>query len=206
MKTLRSKKTARKAAAKPKRTAGNKAAPASKKELLSPHEIYFRQLFASSLEGIVALNREDRIVEANPSFLRIFGFTLKEIVGQRLNDLIVPRNLGQEAEGLSKKVLNNEAVQTETVRRRKDGSMVHVSVLGAPILADGKRIGIFGIYRDISSQKKAEAALKESEVQYRRLVESASDIIYSTDLIGRFLYANPVALKITGYSEAEIVG
>ena len=206
MKTLRSKKTARKSAAEPKRTAGKKAAPASKKELLSPHEIYFRQLFASSLEGIVALNREDRIVEANPSFLRIFGFTLKEIVGQRLNDLIVPRNLGQEAEGLSKKVLNNEAVQTETVRRRKDGSMVHVSVLGAPILADGKRIGIFGIYRDISSQKKAEAALKESEVQYRRLVESASDIIYSTDLIGRFLYANPVALRITGYSEQEIIG
>lgn len=206
MKTSRSNKTPQKHAAKPKSTSVKKAGGPAKEKRLSSHDIYFRQLFENSLEGVVALDGQDRIVEANPSFLRIFGFTLKEIVGRRLNDLIVPRNLAEESEGLSKKVLNNEAVQVETVRMRKDGSMVHVSVLGAPILADGKRIGIFGIYRDISSQKIAEGALKEREEQYRRLVESANDIIYSTDLIGRFLYANPVALRITGYSESEILG
>ncbi len=206
MVTRRSKKLPRKPTPKQKSTARENTGLGSKGKRLTTHEIYFRQLFESSLEGIVALDREDHIVEANSSFLKLFGFTLQEIKGRRLNDLIVPPNLSQEGEGLSKKVLNNEAVQAETVRLRKDGSLVHVSVLGTPILADGERIGIFGIYRDISSQKKAEAALKESEEQYRRLVESASDIIYSTDLIGRFLYANPVALRITGYSEAEILG
>jgi PAS domain S-box-containing protein len=202
MKTSRSKKKIQKRTAKTKSTAGK----ASERKSLSSHEIYFRQLFESSLEGIVALDSEDRIVEANPSFLKLFGFTIEEIVGQRLNDLIVPKNLAAEGEGLSRKVLNNEEVQTETVRMRKDGTAVHVSVLGAPILADGERIGIFGIYRDISRQKQAEAELKVKEEQYRQMVESANDIIYKTDLVGRFLYANPVALRITGYSEEEILG
>lgn len=172
---------------------------------LSPHEIYFRQLFENSQEAIVTLDREDRIVEANRSFLELFGFAMSEIKGERLNDLIVPKSLKDEGEGLSRKVMSNEKVHAETVRMRKDGSAVHVSVLGAPILVNGKRIGIFGIYRDISAQKQAETALMESEERYRQLVENAHDIIYTTNLGGRFLYANPIALKITGYSEQEIL-
>jgi PAS domain S-box-containing protein len=167
---------------------------------------YFRELFESSPEGIVALDRNDNVVDANPSFLKLFGYSLPEIKGRQLNDLIVPDKLSEEGADLSRRVLKNEPIEAETLRKRKDGTLVRVSVLGTPIMLGKDRIGIYGIYRDITKQKSAEEALRESEARYRALVESANDIIYSTDLTGHFVYANPVALRTTGYSEKEVIG
>ena len=182
--------------------------PRTKAKLLddSQLDVYFRHLFESSPEGIVTLDKSGIVVDANEAFLTLFGHSLQEIKGLELDDLIVPENLSDEGKTLSRRVLKNETIETETVRKRKDGTLIHVSILGTPIMVGSDRIGIFGIYRDISKHTLAEEALRESEARYRVIVESAQDIIYSTDLTGRFVYANPNALRATGYSEQEIIG
>ena len=169
-------------------------------------DVYYRHLFEGSPEGIVTLDKTGVVVDANHSFLRLFGYSIKEIKRRELDDLIVPDNLSDEGRNLSRRVLSNETIEAETTRRRKDGSLIRVSVLGTPIMVGKSRVGIYGIYRDITKHKIAEEALRESEGRYRSIVESARDIIYSADLSGHFIYANPNALEATGYSELEIIG
>lgn len=169
-------------------------------------DVYFRHLFESSPEAIVTLDRAGNVVDANEAFLRLFGYALEEIRGRQLDDMILPANEIEKGKELSQRVLKNETIEVESIRKRKDGSRFHVSVLGTPVMDGKKRIGIFGIYRDITNQKRSEEALKESEARYRAFVESAHDIIYSADLGGRFVYANPNALQATGYTESEIIG
>ena len=170
------------------------------------HTLYFQQLFENSPEGVVFLDKQDRIIDINRAFSTLFGYSLEEARGRQLDDLIVPSDLVKEADDLSLRVTNNETIQSETIRKRKDGTPVYVSIIGSPIRLGRDRIGVCGIYRDITAQKQAEEALRESQFRYRTLVESADDIIYTADLSGHFLYANPVALKMTGFTEQEIVG
>ena len=169
-------------------------------------DVYYRHLFEESPEGIVTLDKSGLVVEANKTFLRLFGYSMEELRGRELDDVILPDNLSSEGKDFSRRVLQNESIEAETTRKRKDGSLIQVSVLGTPVMSGKKRIGIYGIYRDITRQKAAEQSLRESEERYRSIVESAQDIIYSADLAGRFLYANPNALRATGYSENEIIG
>ncbi len=119
----------------------------------------FQQLFHNSPSGIVIIDDTDRIVDVNRGFVDLFQFETKEITGKPLADFIVPDNLAQEAAQLSEMVYERRTISHETVRQRKDGSTVDVSVLGYPIeLAEG-RIGAFGLYSDITERKRAERKL-----------------------------------------------
>jgi PAS domain S-box-containing protein len=193
----------------PAKSRTRKSAPQSRSSSTNQHanhRLYFQQLFENSPEGVVFLDKHDQIIDVNHAFTKLFGYTLKQAQGRKLDDLIVPADLRGEADDLSARVTRNETVQAETIRKQKDGSPIYVSIIGSPIRLGGNKVGVCGIYRDITAQKMAEEALKESRVRYRTLVESADDIIYTADLAGYFLYANPVALKITGYLEKEILG
>ncbi len=119
----------------------------------------FQQLFHNSPAGIVILDDVDRIVDVNRGFVDLFQYEAAEVTGQPLSDFIVPENLAGEAAQLSKLVYERRSVNHETVRRRKDGSTVDVSVLGYPIELSGGRTGAFGLYTDIRERKRAERKL-----------------------------------------------
>ena len=75
------------------------------------------------------------------------------------------------------------------------------------LLLEGEEIiGFQAICRDITELKKAQISLVESEKRYRQLVERAGDIIYQIDANGFFTVCNPVASRITGYSQEELIG
>lgn len=126
---------------------------------LERDQAFFRQLFQSSPAGIVILDNDDRVVEANETFYRLFQRRPDEVAGQCLSDLIVPPELREEAAELSRAVFERRTVEFETVRMRSDGSLVDVSILGYPVELDDRRIGGFGIYSDIGVRKRAERQL-----------------------------------------------
>ena len=129
-------------------------------EGLQLDRVYFEQLFEASPEAIVVLDGEDRVVRANRAFEGLFGYTLAEAQGRTINELIVPPELQAAAVALTRDVAAGRTVFVEAPRRRKDGTTLHASVLGTPVMVHGDQVAVYGIYRDITSQKDAEEALR----------------------------------------------
>lgn len=144
----------------------------AKKEL-EIQKTYFEQLFQSSPLAIVILDKSDKVLRVNSEFIKLFNYTEEETTGKLINDLIVPPGLGSEANSLTGKVINGEAVNYDTIRCRKDGTLLNVSILGAPIKSDSGQVAIYGIYRDVTAQKKYE---KEREELIRELQEALKNI------------------------------
>ena len=95
----------------------------------------------------------------------------------------------------------------ETVRQAKDGHLVDVSLTVAPVRdATGSIVGATAIARDLTARKRADVALRTSEVRWRSIIDSAVDGIVVIDAHGRIEAFNPAAERLFGYGEPEVVG
>jgi PAS domain S-box-containing protein len=119
-------------------------------------ELHLLRLFESTPEAVVLLDPESRVVRANTAFVKLFGYEQEELARRSVDDLIVPPERAAEAAGYTAQTIGGQAVQAETVRRRKDGTTVDVSVLGAPVFQQGRQVGIFGMYRDMGERRRRE--------------------------------------------------
>ena len=122
---------------------------------------YFETLVSNSPVAIVVLDREYKITTCNPAFETLFGYPRSEAIGRDLDSLITTEATRIEAMGYTQEALDHP-VHGLGRRRRKDGSMVDVEVLGVPVIAGGARVGLMGLYHDITellhARKDAEAA------------------------------------------------
>ncbi|NEZ02973.1 EAL domain-containing protein [Wenzhouxiangella sp. XN201] len=156
----------------------------------------FRKLFESAPEGIVLLDNRDCIVRVNPGFLDMFGYRKDEVVGRPINSLIVDGGLDEEASDLTRRVIDHQSIRKDTVRYRKDGTMLYVSILGHPVTLGEGQVGVYGIYRDVTEQKLSEEMLRQSEDKYRTIVETIEDGYFEVDLEGNFLFFNEALPRI----------
>ncbi len=97
-------------------------------------------------------------------------------------------------------------VQADYRHRTKDGSWVHLEAVGTNLLHDPLIKGIVLNVRDITEQKQAEKALKNSEEKYRTIVESIEDGYFEVDLAGNYTFFNEAMSRMTGYSSNEMMG
>jgi len=123
-------------------------------EALRAQTAYFQQLFDSSPDAIVMLDTDDRVLKVNRGFETLFGYGSEEVTGRSLNHFVIPENHEDESSISSRTVLQGGVVRKETVRRRKDGSLVDVSVVGYPIEVDGRMGGMYVTYTDITERKQ----------------------------------------------------
>ena len=164
----------------------------------------FEQLFENIPIGIALLDDHDVIRRVNLAFQDIFQYASAEVTNQPLNSVIVPPNLIEEATRLSADALQGKSVQRESLRRRKDGTLVPVHIYAVPIKIDQKLIGIFAIYVDISKQKQ-----REQKLEYLSTHDALTDLYnrayFETELIrlerGRSYPVSIVVADIDGLKQ-----
>ena len=118
----------------------------------------FRVLFENSPEALMYTDDNYRVIAINSRFKDLFGYSIEEIKGKNINDFIVPEEKKKEAEDLDY-MSQKGYVFYETVRKRKDGTLIHVSISANPIISDGKIKGRMVMYKDITERKEIERKL-----------------------------------------------
>ena len=157
----------------------------------------------SSDDAIISKTLDGVITSWNKSAERMFGYTREEAVGQHIT-LIIPEDRRDEEAKIVERLRRGERVDHfETVRLRKDGTLLELSLTISPVKdAAGRVIGASKVARGITEQKQIEKALAERA----RLLDLSSDAIFVRDAADRVTYWNRSASELYGYSREEAVG
>src|SRR5580704_10930540 len=175
-------------------------------ERVAEHTAYLQALTENNPLAIVVMDANRRIELCNPAFEILFGYHMADILGAELDALVAPEADRQEAVSLSRRAGAGEVVRAKAKRRRSDGSLVDVQILGVPLIVKGRRIGCFGMYEDITEHRRAEEGQRQAEEKFRSLFENAVEGIFQTSPEGKFLSVNPALARMCGYpSPAEMV-
>ena len=165
----------------------------------------WNQAVEGSLSGIVFTDPEGRISYANRAWIRMFGYEQpSEVLGRPASEFA---EFSQNATEILATILAQGGWSGEASGRKKNGECFTIEISGA-ILRDaaGEPIGLMGSFIDVSRRNRAEAAQQSSEEQYRSLVESAVDPIFTCDPTGRYLYVNKAAATTLGWEPLELMG
>ena len=141
------------------------------KDTSSIRQQFFDQMFQAHPDGLSIADGDHRVLWANEKFCQMFGYAASEIVGHQLESLVVPAERQAESRWVNEALTRGERITLETKRRRKDGSLVDVSVSCAPLLLDGKFNGFYAGYHDITDRRRVEAL---SSALYRVAEKSSS--------------------------------
>jgi PAS domain S-box-containing protein len=162
----------------------------------------------SSDDAIVGKSLDGKIVSWNAGAERIYGYSASEVLARPISVLIPPEQRDELPEILERLKRDERIQHYETVRVRKDGERINVSVSISPVKdAEGKVIGASAIARDVTERKHVEAQLRKSEAQFRSLVHDAPYGIFRVTLDGQLLHVNPALVMMLGYdSEEELMG
>ncbi|WP_414588224.1 PAS domain S-box protein [Scytonema sp. PCC 10023] len=173
-------------------------------EALQRSEAKFRTIFENSQVGIYRTRIGDGLIlDANQRFTDLFGFdSPEEVIGlKHTTDCYVNPSDRQQAIELLKR--DGELQNFEVQLQKRDGTLFWGLCSTRLNAADGCMEGVIA---DISDRKQAEAALRQSEADYRNLVKTANSIIDRFDTQGRIRYMNDYGLKFFGYEEHQILG
>jgi two-component system sensor histidine kinase/response regulator len=179
----------------------------------------------SSHDAIIGKDLDGRVTSWNDGAQRIFGYTAKQAIGQKLSELIIPDIALDQEMAILARVTAGEVVSNQhTQRHRSDGSLVDIAVTVSPILdAAGRVVGAAKTARDISEQTEAAARIlelnrsleiqvSERTAQIRQvsamqqaIFQHAGYAIIATDLDGKIIIFNPAAEKLLDYQAADVI-
>ena len=156
---------------------------------------YLAAIVESSDDAILTKSLDGTIQSCNAAAERLFGYTAGELIGQSVRVLIPPDRQPEEDHILGRIRRGEPVEHFETVRRRRDGSLVVVSLTISPIHdAAGNVIAASKIARDVTERKRTEA----DREKFVRLVENSTDFIGICDPDGTPTYINSAGLKLVG--------
>jgi PAS domain S-box-containing protein len=157
----------------------------------------------SSADAIITKDLNGVITTWNTAAERLFGYSRSEAVGRPIT-MLIPEDRIDEEPGILTRIRRGESVEHhETVRVKKDGKLIDISLTVSPIFDEsGQVIGASKIARDITDRKSTELQLN----RYASIIESSSDAIISKDLNGVIQSWNRGAESIFGYPPEEAIG
>ena len=177
---------------------------------LRAEQARLQAVVANMGEGLYTIDTQGLVTYVNPTAERLFGWTAAELLGRKMHDVthyLHPDGTpfpAHECAGL--RVLQEGAVliDHEDTFIRKDGSFFPVVYSSSRLVADGAVIGLVVVFRDVTRQKRAEEALRQSEERFRGTFENAAVGIAHVDFEGRWLRVNQKYCEIVGYSREEL--
>jgi PAS domain S-box-containing protein len=157
----------------------------------------------SSDDAIISKNLNGIIMSWNTSAERLFGYTCEEAIGQHIT-LIIPKDRRDEEANILHRLRRGERVDHfETVRLRKGGTPLDLSLTISPVKnSSGRVVGASKVARDISERKWIEQTLAERV----RLLDLSNDAIFVRDRADRVTYWNKSACELYGYPSEEAMG
>ena len=182
---------------------------------LRESEARLRGLIQDLNVGVLLLDSKGDILWSNSAALEMLGLTVDELLGKNARDPAwdVVREDGTpfpSAQFPAVVVAETRRPQRNVVmgvRRPGGDERVFLLVNADPQFEKSGLVSqVVLTFSDITERKRGEERLLEKEAQYRQLVESADDMIYRTDALGLFVYANPVTERVVGFSERELRG
>jgi PAS domain S-box-containing protein len=157
----------------------------------------------SSEDAIISKDLDGKISSWNRGAERIFGYTADEAIGRNITILIPPDRLEEEPAILERIRAGRYVEHFETVRRRKNGELIEISVSISPIRdEEGNIVGASKIARDVTAQRKA-----ENEIRFQaRLLDAVEQAVIATNLEGTITYWNDFAERLYGWPAELALG
>ncbi|QHT59751.1 PAS domain S-box protein [Paenibacillus lycopersici] len=173
---------------------------------LSAKTMQLESFIRHNADAIWMIDAEENVVDVNPAFERLFGWSADEIKGKPL--LLIPDFLKDAMTAVHRRIKAGETVVgLETVRRCKDGQLLDVEATLSPLRDhNGMIVGITGICRDVSPRKLAEKELIAKASQLESFIEDNADPIAIFDHDSRIYRVNEAFERTFGWSNDEIIG
>jgi PAS domain S-box-containing protein len=136
---------------------------------------YFEMLVRNNPVAIVNVDLSGRITSCNPAFERLFGYREEEVKGRDLDHLVTTDTTLSEAQAYTDRAMQGGDVSGgKGQRRRKDGSTVDVEIWSIPITVGGERVGMIGLYHDVSELLQARREAEQANETKSRFLASTS--------------------------------
>jgi PAS domain S-box-containing protein len=179
----------------------------TERKAMEDQQKLFVSIVDSSDDAILSRNLDGIITSWNKGAEKLFNYSSEEVIGQPIA-ILSPSGLADEEVLILDKIKKGDSVDHyETIRRKKSGEIIHVSLTISPIRDSiGNIIGASKIARDISERKQAEIKLAASEQRFRTLIENISDAIVVNDEHSNLIYQSPSVTRILGYLPEERQG
>ncbi len=160
----------------------------------------------ASSDAFYVKDAEGRYLLFNSEAARATGKQASDVIGKD-DTFLFPANQAASVRAHDREVMDGGRVVTyEEVLQTVAGPTTYLATTGPVFDDNGKVVGLFGIARDLTEQKRAEASLRDSEDRYRALFESASDAVFVIDMATtQILDANAMASVLYGYSHTELL-
>ncbi|HSG82479.1 MAG TPA: GAF domain-containing protein [Gemmatimonadota bacterium] len=135
---------------------------------------YFEELVRNSPVAIVTVDANHDVMSCNPAFESMYGYVQDEVLGRNLDDLITTEETRRQAVAYTEQALSSRPVKVIGQRRRKDGELIDVEVLGVPVIVDGSRVGLMALYHDISELLRARREAESANTAKSQFLASMS--------------------------------
>lgn len=130
----------------------------------------FRSLFEQNLDSVFTLDSQGRVTSANPAAVEKSGYSLEELRGKSILQLVAPESLPAALASFNRALLG-ESCDLDAVILTKDGARIDVFITGGPIMSGGAAVGIFGIAKDVTERNQFQRQLQQLNVDLEKRVQ-----------------------------------
>ena len=170
-------------------------------------ERLFSAAVESSNDAIITMSLDGTITGWNSAASRLYGYSAEEVVGKNITLIVPTDRLGEVDDTLRRIGWGEKIEHSESIRRRKNGSLVEVSLSVSPIKApSGAIIGISKVARDVTETNRTRLALRQQTEERRRIFETSLDLILVINSRGYLVQISPSCETILGYRPDEMIG